>query len=70
MKHQIPLMTETFTPFFHCLYNDKVEAGCSAEGLSEEDSTFYNSIHNGLDKLLKVPSTETIENILNYSNSL
>lgn len=63
-------MTETFTPFFHCLHNEKVEAGCSAEGLNEEDSTFYNSIQTGLDKLVKVPSSDTIENILNYSNSL
>ncbi len=70
MKHQIPLMTETFTPFFHCPLNEKVEAGCSAEGLNEEDSTFYNSIQTGLDKLVKVPSSDTIENILNYSSSL
>jgi hypothetical protein len=70
MKHQVPLMIETFTPFFHCLHNEKVEAGCSADGLNEEDSTFYNSIQTGLDKLTKVPASETIENILNYSSSL
>ena len=63
-------MTETFTPFFHCLYNDKVENSCSADGLSEEDSDFYGSVHSGLDKLLKAPSHDTIENILNYSKSL
>lgn len=66
----MPLMTETFTPFFHCLYNDKVEASYSAEGLGEEDSTFYSSIQTGLDKLSKNPSSEIIENILNYSKSL
>ncbi|MFD0794747.1 hypothetical protein ACFQZX_14065 [Mucilaginibacter litoreus] len=64
-------MGETFTSTINAFTNPtQVKEGDVHENLEADDVIFYHSIRAELDLLKKVPSAQTIHQILNYSKSL
>ena len=63
-------MIQTSTPASQNLYDDKAADTCASEGLTEEDQSFYDHIQPQLNKVIKEPSTQTIDFIVKYSQSL
>ena len=63
-------MMQTSTPTTNSLQNNMVENSTSVNDLSEEEQSFYNSISNTLNAIVRKPRKETIAKILDYSKSL
>lgn len=61
-------MIETSTPASRNLCEKaKSEGICPAEDLTEEEQGFYNHIKPELNMIVKNPSSQTVDFIINYS---
>ncbi|MEO5910691.1 MAG: hypothetical protein ABIP95_07365 [Pelobium sp.] len=63
-------MIETSTPTTNSICNNETEIEEMNFKLSKEEIAFYESIQPALNKLVKQPSEQAIENILKFSKSL
>lgn len=61
-------MIETSTPASRNLCEKaKSEGICASEDLTEEEESFYNQLKPELSRIVKTPSSHTIDNIIKYS---
>ena len=63
-------MIETSTSTKNSLQNDMIQNAAIPEELGEEEQSFYNSIKQDLNKLVRTPGKDVIARILKYSKSV
>lgn len=63
-------MMETITPTLNSIVNDDEKPQKTLNMLAVEDLEFYNSLKPALNQLIKKPSDNVVDRILNFSNSL
>ncbi|MES2872338.1 MAG: hypothetical protein V4708_01360 [Bacteroidota bacterium] len=63
-------MIETSTSTTNSLQNDMIQNTAVTEELGEEEQSFYNSIKQDLNNLVRTPGKDVIARILKHSKSV
>lgn len=62
-------MIEISTPTKNSLQNDMVQSNAKTEDLGEEEQSFYDSIKENLNSIVRTPGKDVIARILKHSKS-